>query len=61
MSDRSPISVSSSPYSFEDLVLLEAGEAVQPHLQDGLGLRFAQPVHVAMQPEFGGERHRAAS
>ena len=35
----------------DDLVLLEAGEPLQAHLQDLLRLHVREPVHVARQPD----------
>ncbi len=50
----------------EDLVLLEAREAVQPQVEDRLGLRFGQPVFDAVQAErriepFRARRHCAGT
>ncbi len=44
----------------DDLVLLEAGQALQPHLQDLAGLRVGQAVQpVGLQPVVLGQAHRA--
>ena len=50
----------------DDPVLLEAGEAIEAHVQNRLRLRFGQVVGLAFQPEFsrqvrgpGGDRARA--
>ena len=45
----------------DDLVLLEAREAVQAHVEDGLGLRFGQVVAAAVHAELGARARRAAS
>ena len=39
----------------DDLLLLQAGQAVQAEIEDRLGLHLAQPVSVFVQPESGGE------
>ena len=36
----------------EDLVLLEAGQPMQPQVEDRLRLHFRQAVHAAMEPEL---------
>ena len=39
----------------DDLVLLEAGQPVQAHVEDRLRLRLAQPVDAAGQAVLGGQ------
>ena len=39
----------------DDLVLLQPGEAMQAHVEDGLGLVLGQMIAAAIQPEIGRE------
>ena len=41
-----------------DLVLLQAGQALQTHFQNGLGLRFGQAIAVGHQPQPLGQALR---
>ena len=42
----------------DDLVLLQPGEAVQAHVEDGLRLDLGEPVADGVQPELVGQRLR---
>src|SRR5207253_1837258 len=51
---------SSSTMILEDLAALEAGEALQAHLEDGLGLHLGEPERRHQAVARGGRVGRAA-